>query len=151
MVDWRCGMYSVHGWATISPSYRNDDALDDLLDDDKMDALRDQIANYIRELGLDRTEQRMNPFAEIYDLNYETHLWLTGSNNHATWHQAIMDLFNFIADKAPGSYGLLYVENDEDAEHPGHFRVWVLARGALVEHGDPFLSPHFSVVEDHTS
>ncbi len=67
-------MYSVHGWATISPSYRNDDALGDLLDDDKMDALRDQIANYIRELGLDRTEQRMNPFAEIRDLNSETHL-----------------------------------------------------------------------------
>ena len=142
-------MYSVHGWATISPSYKNDDTVDDLLDDDKMDALRQQIADHIQELGLHRSRQAANPFAEIRPLNYTTHLWLSGSNNHAVWHKAIMDLFTFIATVAPGSYGLLYVENDEDPEHANQqFRVWVLARGAFVERGDPFLSPHFPVVED---
>lgn len=141
-------MYSVHGWATIWPSYKNDDTVDDMLDDDQMDALRRKIADHIQELGLNRTEQQMNPFAEIRALNYTTHLWLSGSNNHAVWHEAIMDLFTYIATVAPGSYGLLYIENDEDPQHSNHFRVWVLARGAFVERGDPFLSPHFPVVED---
>lgn len=143
-------MYSVHGWATIWSSYKNDDTVDDLLDDDKLDALRNQIAERIQHLGLDRSEQRIhpNPFAEIHTLNYETHLWLSGSNNHAQWHEAIMDLFRYITDIAPGSYGLVYIENDKDPEHPNDFRVWVLARGAFVERGDPFLSPHFPVIED---
>lgn len=139
-------MYSAHGWATIWPSYKNDDAVDDLLD--HMDALRDQIADHIQQLGLDRTEQQMNPFAEIRPLNNELHLWLSGNNNHAVWHEAIMDLFSYIANVAPGSYGLLYTENDEDPKHPNQFRVWVLARGVFVERVDPFLSPHFPVVED---
>jgi hypothetical protein len=138
-------VYSVHGWATISPSYKNDDTVDDLLD--HMDELRGQIADKIRHLGLDRTDRWTNPFAEIHALNYATHLWLSGSNNHPRWHETIMELFTYIATVAPGSYGLLYVENDEDTEHPNQFRVWVLARGALVERGDPFLSPHFPVVE----
>lgn len=141
-------MYSVHGWATIWPSYKNDDTVDNMLDDDQMDALRRKIADHIQELGLNRTEQQMHPFAEIRALNYTTHLWLSGSNNHAVWHETIMDLFTFLATVAPGSYGLLYVENDEDPGHANRFRVWVLARGAFVERGDPFLSPHFPVVED---
>lgn len=140
-------MYSAHGWATIWPSYKNDDTVDDLLD--QMDALRDRIANHIQQLSLDRTEQQMkNPFAEIHALNNETHLWLSGNNNHAVWHETILDLFQYIADVAPGSYGLLYSENDEDREHPNQFRVWVLARGTLTERGDPFLSPHFPILED---
>jgi hypothetical protein len=122
--------------------------VDDLLEHDRMDALRDQIVAHIQHVGLERTEQRMNPFAEIRKLNNEMQLWLSGNNNHAQWHAAIVDLFHYIANIAPGSYGLLYIENDEDPEHRNHFRVWVLARGALVERGDPFLSPHFPIVED---
>jgi hypothetical protein len=140
-------MYSAHGWATIWPSEKNDDAADDVLD--QMDALRDQIANHIQQLGLSRPEQGMrNPFAEMRALNNATHLWLSGNNNHAVWHEAILDLFRYIANVAPGSYGLLYTEDDEDSEHPNQFRVWVLARGILAERGDPFLSPHFPTVED---
>ena len=48
----------------------------------------------------------------------------------------------------PGSYGLLYTLDDEDAAHVNAFRVYVLARGALVERTDPFLSPFVPVVED---
>jgi Immunity protein 7 len=41
--------------------------------------------------------------------------------------------------------------NDEDVAHPNQFRVWVLRRGTLVEHGNPFLSPYFPTVEDLAS
>jgi hypothetical protein len=144
-------MYSAHGWATIWPSFKNDDSVDDLLEQERLEALRDQIAAHIQHGGLERTEGRMNPFAEIRTLNNEMHLWLSGNNNHAQWHEAIVDLFHYIASVAPGAYGLLYTMNDEDAAHPNQFRVWVLARGALVERGDPFLSPYFPTVEDLAS
>ena len=62
-----------------------------------------------------------------------------------------MELFYHIASVASVTYGLLYTMNDEDAAHPNQFRVWVLARGALVERGDPFLSPYFPAVEDLAS
>jgi hypothetical protein len=57
-------MYSAHGWASIWPSYKNDDSADDLLDTDKMDALREKIGDYIKQLGLERME-RANGFAEV--------------------------------------------------------------------------------------
>jgi hypothetical protein len=141
-------MYSAHGWATIWPSFKNDDAVDDLLEQERMDALRDKVAKYIQQVGLERTKEHRNPFAELRTLNNEMHLWLSGNTNHATEHETIVDLFHYIATVAPGAYGLLYTMNDEDAAHPNHFRVWVLARGTLVERGDPFLSPYVPSVED---
>jgi hypothetical protein len=75
-------------------------------------------------------------------------LWLPGNTNHATEHETIVDLFHYIANPAPGAYGLLYTLSDQDAACPNHFRVWVLARGTLVERGDPFLSPYVLSVDD---
>jgi hypothetical protein len=144
-------VYSAHGWATIWPSVKNDDSVDDLLEPERMDALREQIAAHIQHVGLERTDQQMNPFAEIRALNNEIQLWLSGNTNHDSDHEVIVGLFHYIADVAPGAYGLLYTMNDEDAVRPNHFRVWVLARGALVERSDPFLSPYFPTVEDLSS
>jgi len=144
-------MYSAHGWATIWPSFKNDESVDDLLEQERLEALRDDIAAHIERAGLKRTQEHDNPFAEILPLNNEMHLWLSGNTNHATEHTAIVELFHYIAEVAPGAYGLLYTRNDEDATHPNHFRVWVLARGTLVERGDPFLSPYFPDVEDLAS
>ena len=61
---------------------------------------------------------------------------------------AIIELFHRVADLAPGSYGLLYVHDDEDPEHDRHFRVFRLIRGTVTEHADHLLSPVIPTLED---
>jgi hypothetical protein len=76
-------------------------------------------------------------------------LWLAGCTNH--WGSDIddvMELLQVAGEQAEGSYGLLYVWDDEDAVHENVFRVWRLAKGVLSEHPDPFLSPCIPIIED---
>jgi len=56
-----------------------------------------------------------------------------------------IQIFKWVAKNGPGSYGLLYIQDDEDSieNHSVGFRVWVLKRGNLEETNDPFLSPFF--------
>jgi hypothetical protein len=64
--------------------------------------------------------------------------------------EVIDDLLAFVASRLPGSWGLAYDRDDEMPEPYGanRFRVRVMARGALAEAADPFLSPARPVIED---
>ena len=59
-------------------------------------------------------------------------------------------LLSVIAEKLPGSWGLVYERDDEMPEPhgPNAFRVRVLARGLITERVDHFLSPCMPVIED---
>jgi hypothetical protein len=82
-------------------------------------------------------------------LNGQAQLWVSGFKNHTTpLAQNMLGLFTHIGDVAPGSYGLLYMLDDEDPEHENRFSVYVLARSTLSEQTDPFLSPFVPLVED---
>ena len=75
-------------------------------------------------------------------------VYVHGLRNHA--RPAILHLFEAIARTAPGSYGLLYVRDQEDRRGAGYddsFRVWRLAHGQLTEEADPFLSPCVPTIE----
>lgn len=64
--------------------------------------------------------------------------------------EEIINLYQFIADQAPGSYGLLYTRDDEDIEgYDNEFRVFVLARGIIQQKEDVLLSPFVPIVEDN--
>lgn len=69
-------------------------------------------------------------------------------NRRGTHGPALIELFAQVGQLAPGSYGLLYVHDDEDPKHGLDFRVFRLARGAVTEHGDRFLSPVIPTLED---
>jgi len=71
-----------------------------------------------------------------------------GGNAHAD--ARVLYLFHDVARLAPGSYGLLYIHDDEDPERDttNRWTSHVLARGAVTAVPDPFLSPIIEVVED---
>lgn len=69
-------------------------------------------------------------------------------NRRGTHGPALIELFAQVGQLAPGSYGLLYVHDDEDPKHGLDFRVFRLARGAVTEHADRFLSPVIPTLED---
>jgi hypothetical protein len=71
-----------------------------------------------------------------------------GLTNHRV--DRVVGLFRILAEQAPGSYGLLYIQDAEDprgVEFENCFRVWRLARGELTEMADPFLSPCIPTLE----
>jgi immunity protein 7 of polymorphic toxin system len=135
-------MLEVHGWATIwfTPENRdreNEQAL--------QETAVERVETYVRELGWGH-----NPWVGFRRVNGQAHVRADGITTHsANVREPLLDVFRYIAQVAPGSYGLVYLRDDE--EDPGHeqeFRVYVLARGELTEQADPFLTPFQPVVED---
>ena len=61
----------------------------------------------------------------------------------------MVDLFAGVGQDAPGSYGLLYIRDDEDPNgRVNEFQVLVMRRGKVTVHPDAFLSPCIPIIED---
>lgn len=75
---------------------------------------------------------------------------MSGLFNHRS--ALIIDIFKKFRTLLPGSYGLLYIQDEEDdkngIDHSNEFVVWKLARGHLNQEKDPFLSPCISSIEN---
>lgn len=127
-------MFEYHGWITIYESAGDDDG-DPL-------ALVERIRRRVDEVA--------GPYLlDLRFVNGVPSLHLAGFPNHRGLHGGDVEaLFAAVGALAPGSYGLLYVRDDESADHANEFRVFRMARGRVTEHADPFLSPCVPTVED---
>ncbi|HEX7306774.1 MAG TPA: Imm7 family immunity protein [Lentzea sp.] len=82
-------------------------------------------------------------------MNGEYFIHLGGNPNHRRQNgEAVVDLFAKVGQVAPGSYGLLYVHDDEHPQHMLSFQVFRLVRGTVTEHPDHLLSPVIPTLED---
>ncbi|MEV6415769.1 Imm7 family immunity protein [Kribbella sp. NPDC051718] len=82
--------------------------------------------------------------------NYANFLTIAGNANHLWTHSAdVHGLLRLVGERLPGSWGLLYEQDDERAELPGpdSYRVTTMIRGRLEERMDPYFSPIVPVVE----
>lgn len=72
------------------------------------------------------------------------------TNHRAAEAAELFELSQRIAETAPGSYGLLYVHDDESADTSfgNEFEVWVLRRGQFARRRDEYLSPIVPTIED---
>ena len=132
-------MFEFHGWVSVrSDTYEIDAEPDDKL----LAALKAQIATFEKVSGMVAVHLDTHLNGSLHSLT------VAGLTNHR--FEPAMDLFEWIAEHGPGSYGLLYVWDQEDgrADYAHGFRVWRLSRGRLKEVSDPFLSPCIPTVED---
>lgn len=130
-------MYEYHGWATIRETATCDE-------EDNMEKIVINIKEYINNLNW------CNGILDLHVVNGEYQLIIAGLTNHKG-HEAkeLFMLYNYIAREAPGSYGLLYIWDDEDKDgFSNKFQVHVLVRGQVKLQEDPFLSPCIPVIED---
>ncbi len=133
-------MYEFHGWFGLADSTGESDT----------GSLGPSLVELrARLVGLGWATAR----AELHVLNGEHFLNVDGLVNRRRDEAMELDkLLGFLAERLPGSYGLLYERSDEDdmptPPGPGGFRVRVLARGRIVERLDPFLSPVRPTIED---
>ena len=127
-------MVEMHGWVTIRDTYK-------VVDTDNTEKV-----TKILELEF-KTIDYLNP--EIKWINGECCLQLSLYSNH--WNEEcdeMLKIYRIIADKAEGSYGLLYVYNDEDREFYNEFIIYRLVRGKIEIFNDKLLSPFVPIIED---
>lgn len=131
-------MYEFHGWIGIAESTEEADA-------GNLTRLLDELREFLAQIDHD---------GWLLDLSFlggQPFLTTAGLVNRMRDEARDVErIFGFVAQRLPGSYGLLY-ERAADLPvppGPGAFRVRVLARGDLVERLDPFLSPCQPTIED---
>ncbi|MFT4099731.1 MAG: Imm7 family immunity protein [Burkholderiaceae bacterium] len=72
--------------------------------------------------------------------NHQGMLQVYLSRNHRA--SPFWDMLEWIAEHGPGSYGLFYVNDDEESEISGNvFRVHRIMNGRVDELSDPFFGP----------
>lgn len=125
-------MVEFHGWATIR--YHTHDT-----DQDLQDKCWKKVEDHVQSLSVQN-------LIHLQRYNGCDSLHIAGQHNHDG--EYVIDLFRWLAKVSPGSYGILYIIDDEDENHENEFIIWRLCRGVLTEYDDPFLSPFIPVVED---
>ncbi|GAB2192069.1 immunity 7 family protein [Sessilibacter sp. MAH1] len=120
-------MFEYHAWITIWEASNEEE------DDSAL--LKKNIADInltIKECGeLGRIE--------LFQENGSAYVRMDGDHNH--YHPYVLNLFTKIGEIAKGSYGLLYIRDDENAEFNNEFQVWKMAKGVVTKMKDQFLSP----------
>ncbi|MEZ4294111.1 MAG: Imm7 family immunity protein [Polyangiaceae bacterium] len=126
----------MHGWAVVSASTYEDD-------DSTMAGIVTRVRERVMELSSG------NPDVRLFYVNGACHLTMTARPNHyGPAVQEVLDFWAWLGGVAPGSYGLMYVRDDEDPARSNEFVVHVLRRGKSATEADSFLSPCVPVIED---
>ncbi|MFC5266852.1 Imm7 family immunity protein [Kribbella qitaiheensis] len=128
-------MFEWHGWATIVAS---PEAEDDAEADGRQRGVEARVARAVAG-----AEGVVNETLDLRHANGSLHLWLAGSHNHRD--ETVIDLFRSVARIAPGSYGVMYVFDDDVTDT---WERWVMRRGSVTSEVDASLSPHVGIVED---
>jgi hypothetical protein len=130
-------MVEIHGWITLrySDYHSVDSEQNDFVYRFKQFLLKHcdwvldgEIGSLTRRNGLD-----------CFTLNVQ--------HNHPGEPFYPLDIFTWAAENSTGSYGMLYVNDDENEAHQNEFQVFVLKRGKLIREQDIFLSPYLEEVE----
>jgi hypothetical protein len=128
-------MFEYHGWINVQPST----AAEDEDDDGRLHAVVADLQARIRDLG--------SPYLlDLRWMNGEAFLHLGGFPNHRDG--AIPAFFREVGERAPGSYGLLHIRDDEAPGQENEVRVLRMVRGRVTEHTEDRLSPCIPVLED---
>jgi hypothetical protein len=128
-------MFQFHGWAVIeSDVYASNDEAD-------------QTAAGLIESELTRLGIGYQGGGHVNKgLNGLNSVTVSGMFNH--YSASVEEFFRFIGATAVGSYGILFLQNDEDKEYGNEWRVARMVRGRVSLEADPFLSPCIPTIED---
>ena len=85
----------------------------------------------------------------IKRINGECFIELLSCTNHMSLDvMELLSFFEIVGKVAKGSYGLLYMHNNEDEDNYNSFMVYRLARGKVKIYQDDLLSPVVPTIED---
>ncbi len=133
-------MFELHCWITIRETAQAKQN-----EEENLDAILYEIKKRIQSLNWNKLQIKVRN-GEHY---IETSLF---SNRKASDATELLEFFSFVAKIACGSYGMIYILDDEDINGKNNeFQVYSISRGVLHKQKDTFLSPFIPTVEDADS
>ena len=127
-------MVELHGWLSVWETYGDED----LLSRDELDEIMRKVKDIVSESGIELRYVNGAPFVNT----------LMYSNHRTAEVDSIIEAYKSISEAAAGSYGMIYLRDDEDAEHYNEFRVYVFKRGTCTLKADKDFSPCIPMIED---
>ena len=125
----------LHGWVTIRETYKV------TFEEDKENTFIDNIKKEIENLSYFKPQ--------IKALNGEWFLEFTlFANRKNPETEEVFQLYNRIGELAEGSYGLIYLYDDEVKGKGNQFQVFSLSKGSIKEFSDSYLSPVIPTIEE---
>jgi hypothetical protein len=130
-------MLELHGWLKISSSPAETET-----EPEDTDAAVQKLRTMIEPLA------KVPGLMDVRYVNGEA-FWHFGTlrNHRSSYVEELLGVIHEFAAYAAGSYGLVYVYDDED-ERRNDFQVLVVRRGEVLEPSDMFLSPIVPTLED---
>ncbi|WP_081756949.1 Imm7 family immunity protein [Gorillibacterium massiliense] len=129
-------MFQFNGWVVLRYHTHDNDQV-------KQENSIKMLTNYISKVDTEK-------LVFLRQRNGLDSLCISGIHNHRS--EYVIELFQKIGEIMPGSYGLLYIQDDEDIsklhDNSNCFVVWKLVRGNLSREQDVYLSPVMPNVED---
>ncbi|MDE5891742.1 MAG: immunity 7 family protein [Acetatifactor sp.] len=129
-------MLELHGWVTIRETYKVSDN-----EEENIDIIIEKLKREVEKLSWFKPQ--------INALNGSWFLEFTlFSNRKNPQTQEVFKFYKRIGELAEGSYGLIYLYDDEDERKGNEFQVFSLSRGTVKEFSDSYLSPVIPTIED---
>ena len=129
-------MIELHGWLSVRETCGNED----LLSETELEDINKRVDKLIKSADGYITEEYRNGERFIRTLFC--------SNHRTAETEEIISLYGKISEAAAGSYGLIYLLDDEDKDHCGEFLVYIFKRGRCGIKNDKYLSPVIPEIED---
>ncbi len=127
-------MVELHGWLTICKCYGDED---ELTDDEHKSIQNNNQSDHLKNCGVTLSYK-----------NGVAYLSVLHCSNHRTEEvDEIIGVFCDAAKAANGSYGIIYMRDDEDKEYFSEFQVFVFKNGECSKVRDKMLSPCIPVIE----
>lgn len=132
-------MIELHGWLTIYETYEDEDAFSQ----DTLDVIRHKVEVIVSESGNDIEIKYKNgvPFINT----------LLCSNHRTKEIDDIIEIYKNIAQIATGSYGVIYLRDDEDSKHSNEFQIYLFKHGNCIYRLDNDFSPCIPTIEEKMS
>ena len=129
-------MLELHGWLTISETYKDED----MYTNETLEDIMRQVKRIIENSGTQLTLQYMNGMPFLSTLLYANHRTNETDN--------IIEAYKSIAKTATGSYGIIYLRDDEDTRHYNEFQIFIFKKGECIYKSDDSFSPCIPTIED---
>lgn len=130
-------MIELHGWLSISETYENED----LFSIAELESISQKVKDVVLKNGYDVELKYMNGFPFITTLI---------CTNHRTKRiDDVIAAYKNIAEIATGSYGVIYIRDDEDVIHYNEFQIYIFKRGKCIYRVDTDFSPCIPSIEDN--
>ena len=128
-------MIELHGWMTIRETFEDED----LLSPNEPEMIMQRVKDIIKANACGIELQYLNGTAFINTLFC--------SNHHTSEVDDIIETYKIVSKIATGSYGIIYLKDDEDEKHYNEFQIYLFKKGQCTFQVDTNFSPCIPTIE----